>query len=149
MKFEVGWVPVLTVRGIGSTSSSTTIGSGLGNTWTSEDRFPQCRTAWKGEYAWSISLLWTYKGVQWKRDLCKCIIHSSVQFSQLQSYPNRACTLFMHSGPSIVKICPSPPLIRSSSSRLSMASVICNCKYTRQWFEFITVTKQTPSCQML
>ena len=52
-------VPVWTVLGIGSTSSSTITGSGRGKTWTSEDRFPQRRTAWKGEYAWSISLLET------------------------------------------------------------------------------------------
>lgn len=60
--------------------------------------------------------------------------------SQWESYPNIACTLFMQSGPSVVKICPSPPLRRSSSSKLSMASVICNCNYTGQGDAFVTVT---------
>lgn len=45
-------------------------------------------------------------------------------------YPNIACTLFIQSGPSTVKICPSPPLRRRSSSRLSMASDICNWNNT-------------------
>lgn len=52
-------------------------------------------------------------------------------FPYYQSYPNMDCTLFIQSGPSIVKICPSPPLRRRSSSKLSMASVICNCNQTR------------------
>lgn len=48
-----------------------------------------------------------------------------------ESYPNIACTLFMQSIPSTVNICPSPPLRRSSSSKLSMASLICNCNNTK------------------
>ena len=43
--------------GIGSISSSTTKGSGLGKTCTSAVRWPHLRTAWKGVYARSISFL--------------------------------------------------------------------------------------------
>lgn len=133
MTFGASWVPVLTARGTGSTSSSITTGSGRGNTWTSEDRFPQCRTAWKGEYAWSISLLKTYNG---QRFLSKYSIYNMKTYGLFynispESYPNMACTLFMQSVPSIVKICPSPPLRRSSSSKLSMASDICNWNITQ------------------
>lgn len=130
MTSEACWVPVLTARGMGSTSSSITTGSGRGNTWTSEDRLPQCSTAWKGEYAWSMSLLKTYKG---HRFLNTYTTRGNVVYSTIypQSYPNMACTLFMQSGPSVVKICPSPPLRRSNSSKLSMASDICNWNITR------------------
>lgn len=68
--------------------------------------------------------------------------HSSVNIKNVKTnnslytgcaelYPNIACTLFIQSGPSTVKICPSPPLRRRSSSRLSMASDICNWNDTQ------------------
>jgi hypothetical protein len=50
-------LPVLMTFGIGSISSSTMKGSGLGKTCTSAVRWPHLRTAWKGVYARSISFL--------------------------------------------------------------------------------------------
>lgn len=41
-------LPVLMALGMGSISSSITKGSGLGNTCTSDVKWPHLRTAWNG-----------------------------------------------------------------------------------------------------
>lgn len=119
---------------MGSTSSSIITGSGRGNTWTSDDKFPQWRTAWKGEYAWSISLLKTVSNTRHQRFIENRNIRKTRLYFLFpppsESYPNIACTLFMQSAPSTVNICPSPPLRRRSSSKLFMVSLICNCTNT-------------------
>lgn len=72
-----------------------------------------------------------------KMDKCSSVNIENVKMNNClytgcaELYPNIACTLFIQSGPSTVKICPSPPLRRRSSSRLSMASDICNWNNTQ------------------